>query len=150
MHLSPPSFLLQQGYAKPYLLKLIGSRNSPLHQPKWIGPFWTVSQASKYLLTGMGIMRKDLAKWTSRGYVNGEDESRGIWRIKRRKFWMSQSCFFLWFLSQNFLWKLSTFRGYKGTYSRVYEECKKTVSTKQGILATRPRDWNELWVWVMS
>ena len=27
---------------------------------------------------------------------------------------MSQSCFFLGFLSQNFLWKLSIFRGYKG------------------------------------
>ena len=27
---------------------------------------------------------------------------------------MSQSCFFLRFLSQNSLWKISTFRGYKG------------------------------------
>ena len=32
-----------------------------------------------------------------------------MWRL-----WMSQSCFSLGFLSQNSLWKLSTFRGYKG------------------------------------
>ena len=38
---------------------------------------------------------------------------------------MSQSCFSLGFLSQNSLWKLSTFRGYKGIYSGVYEECKR-------------------------
>ena len=47
------------------------------------------------------------------------------------------------FLSQNFLWKLSTFRGYKDIYSRVYEECERSIFIKQGILATRPRDWNE-------
>ena len=40
---------------------------------------------------------------------------------------MSQSCFSLGFLSQNFLWKLSTFRGYKGIYSREYEECEKLI-----------------------
>ena len=34
-----------------------------------------------------------------------------MWRL-----WMNQSCFSLGFLSQNFLWKLSTFRGYKGLY----------------------------------
>ena len=56
---------------------------------------------------------------------------------------MSQSCFSLGFLSQNSLWKLSTFRRYKGIYSRVYEECEKLVFNKQGILETRPRDWNE-------
>ena len=39
--------------------------------------------------------------------------------------------------------KLSTFRGYHGIYSNVYEECEKSVSTKQGILATRAHDWNE-------
>ena len=32
-----------------------------------------------------------------------------MWRL-----WMSQSCFSLGFLSQYSLWKLSTFRGYKG------------------------------------
>ena len=46
-----------------------------------------------------------------------------------------QSCFSLGFLSQNSLGKLFTFRGYKGIYSGVYEECKKSISTKQGILA---------------
>ena len=35
--------------------------------------------------------------------------------------------FSLEFFSQNSLWKLSTFRGYKGIYSRVYEECERLV-----------------------
>ena len=56
---------------------------------------------------------------------------------------MSQSCFSLGFLSQNSLWKLSTFHGNKGIYSKVYEEYEKSVFIKQGILATGPRDWNE-------
>ena len=29
------------------------------------------------------------------------------------------------FFSRVSLWKLSTFRGYKGIYSRVYEECER-------------------------
>ena len=58
--------------------------------------------------------------------------------------------FFLGFLSQNSLWKLSMFRMYKVIYSSVYEECKKSVSTKLGILVTRARDWNESQVWVTS
>ena len=93
---------------------------------------------------------KDLAKCTSQGYVNEECESREIWRIKWWRFWMSQSYFSLGFLSQNSLWKLSTFRGYKGIYSRVYEEYEELVTTKQGILATRAHDWNESRVWVAS
>ena len=51
--------------------------------------------------------------------------------------------FFSRFLSQNSLWKLSTFRGYKGIYSRVYEECKESITTNQGIIATQARNWNE-------
>ena len=40
---------------------------------------------------------------------------------------MDESILFsLGFLSQNSLWKLSTFRGYKGIYSRVYEECERS------------------------
>ena len=35
--------------------------------------------------------------------------------------------FFSRFLSQNSLWKLSTFCGYKGIYSSVCEECEKSV-----------------------
>ena len=46
-------------------------------------------------------------------YINGEGESRGIWRIKWQRLWMSQSCFSLGFLSQNSLWKLFIFCGYK-------------------------------------
>ena len=39
---------------------------------------------------------------------------------------MDESILFsLGFLSQNSLWKLSTFRGYNGVYSRVYEKCKR-------------------------
>ena len=45
---------------------------------------------------------------------------------------MSQSWFSLGFLSQNSLWKLSTFRGYKGIYSRVREECEKSFFCKTG------------------
>ena len=56
---------------------------------------------------------------------------------------MSQSCFSLGFLSQNSLWRLSTFRGYKGIYSRVYEECQESGTTKQGVLVTRACNWNE-------
>ena len=40
---------------------------------------------------------------------------------------MSQSCFSLGFLSQNYFWKLSTLRGYKGIYIRVREEHEKSV-----------------------
>ena len=56
---------------------------------------------------------------------------------------MSQSCFSLGFLSQNSLWKLSTFRGYKSIYSRVCMEFEESVTTKHGVLATRARDWNK-------
>ena len=56
---------------------------------------------------------------------------------------MSQSCFSLGFLSQNSLWKFSTFRGYKGIYSMVSEECEQSVFIKQGILATQAYNWNE-------
>ena len=56
---------------------------------------------------------------------------------------MSQSCFSLGFLSQNSLWKLSTFCEYKSIYSRVYKECEESITTKQGILATQPHNWNE-------
>ena len=56
---------------------------------------------------------------------------------------MNQSCFSLGFLSQYSLWKLSTFRGYKGIYNRVCMECEESVTTKQGVLATRARDWNK-------
>ena len=38
----------------------------------------------------------------------------------------------LGFLSQNFLCKLSTFRGYKSIYSSVREECEKSVFCKTG------------------
>ena len=43
-----------------------------------------------------------------------------------------QSCCSLGFLSQNSLWKFSIFRGYKGIYSRVCEECEKSFFCKTG------------------
>ena len=55
------------------------------------------------------------------GYVNGKGESRGIWRIKGWRLWISQSCFSLRFLSQNSLWNPSTFRGYKRAFILVWE-----------------------------
>ena len=69
---------------------------------------------------------------------------------KNEDWWMSQSCFSLRFLSQNSLCELSTFRGYKGIYSRVYEECERSVFIKQGILEIQPCNWKESWVWVTS
>ena len=45
---------------------------------------------------------------------------------------MSQSCCSLGFLSQNSLWKLSTFHGYKGIYSRVRDKCEKIFFYKIG------------------
>ena len=48
------------------------------------------------------------------------------------KLWISQSYFSLGFLSQNSLWKLFTFRGYKGIYSNVSEECEKLVFIQTG------------------
>ena len=62
---------------------------------------------------------------------------------KEWRLWMSQSCFSQEFFSRNSLWKLSTFRGYKGIYSRVCIEYEESVITKQGVLSTRARDWNK-------
>ena len=45
---------------------------------------------------------------------------------------MSQSYFSLEFLSQNYLWKLSTFCRYKGIYNSVCEECEKSVFIQTG------------------
>ena len=39
---------------------------------------------------------------------------------------VDKSYFSLGFLSQNSLWKLSTFREYKGIYSRVSKECEQS------------------------
>ena len=66
---------------------------------------------------------------------------------------MNQSCFSLGFLSQNSLWKLSEYRGYKGIYIYIYygeKEGEKSVFPKQGVLATWPRDWVESRVQAMS
>ena len=44
-----------------------------------------------------------------------------MWRL-----WMNQSCFSLVFLSQNSLWKFSTFHGYKGRYIVGWERNAKS------------------------
>ena len=36
------------------------------------------------------------------------------------------------FFSQNSLWKLPTFRGYKGIYSSLYQECEQLVFIQTG------------------
>ena len=63
---------------------------------------------------------------------------------------MSQSCFSLGFLSQNSLWKLSTFRGYKSIYSGVYENPKSQLQPNRAFwqldLATRMS--RELTAWL--
>ena len=51
---------------------------------------------------------------------------------------MSQFYFSLGFLSQNSLWKLFTFHGYKGIYSRVHEEFEKTFFCKIGCSGDSP------------
>ena len=56
---------------------------------------------------------------------------------------MSQSYFSLEFLSQNSLWKLSTFCGYKGYLYWCVFRMRKVNFSKQSGLVTWPRDWIE-------
>ena len=72
----------------------------------------------------MGMVRK--------GFGNGEEESKGIWRVSMWRLWMSQSCFTLGFLSQYSLWNLSTFRGYKGLYIVGWEGMWKVSFSQTG------------------
>ena len=44
---------------------------------------------------------------------------------------MNQSCFTLGFLSQNSLWKPSSFVGIRGIYTRVRKECEMSSFSKQ-------------------
>ena len=59
-----------------------------------------------------------------------EFEESLMWRL-----WMNQSCITLGFISQNSLWKLSFFRGYKGIYTGVRMEYEESGFSKQGWLA---------------
>ena len=61
--------------------------------------------------------------------VRVEELKKQRWRL-----WMSQSCFSLGFLSQNSLWKLSIFRGYKG-YLYWSEKGMRRVSFSKTDLA---------------
>ena len=119
-----------------------------------IGSFLTASQVLNSFLIDMGMVRKGFGECTSQGCINGEGESRGIWRIKGWRLWMSQSCFSLGFLSQNSLQKLSIIRGYNGyLYWCVFVIRKVSFSQIEwsGNLASR-LDWiaslsHELTTW---
>ena len=63
---------------------------------------------------------------TSQRCNNGEEESKGIWRVSMWRLWMNQSYFFLGFLSQNSLWELFIFRGYKDLYIVGWERNTKS------------------------
>ena len=110
----------------------IYQHNRPLHQPNDLVPYELLPKHQNTSSLIWVWWDKDLAKRTSQEYVNGEGESRGIWRIKWWRLWMSQSYFSLRFLSQNSLWNISTFRGYKDVYSSVCEECEKLVFIQTG------------------
>ena len=91
---------------------------------------WTASQTSRtfsLLWIGWG---KDFVYTPLMGMTMERVRVKEFWRIKCIRLWMNQSCFSLRFLCQNSLLKLSTFRGYKGIYSRVWDEMWK-VSFQQ-------------------
>ena len=56
---------------------------------------------------------------------------------------VDESILFFSRVSQNSLWKLSTFRGYKSIYIGMCLECEESVFSKQSGLATWPRDLTE-------
>ena len=81
---------------------------------------WIASQTPRTFLLLWIWWGKDLVYDPLMG-MTMEDESWGIWGIKCIRLWMNQSYFSLGFLSQNSLWKLSTFHEYKGIYSKVWD-----------------------------
>ena len=106
---------------------------SPLHQPSKL----VISELLFKHQNTSSLIRvwwnKDLTKCTSQDYVNREGESRGIWRIKWWRLWMSQSYFSLRFLSQNSLSGSSLhFVGIRVFYSSVCEKCEKSVLIQIG------------------
>ena len=77
-------------------------------------------------------------------------ENKGIWRIKCIKLWMNQSCFSLGFLFQNSLWKFSTFLGYKGIYSRLWDGMWKVPFQQNRVHWWVTHDWDESRVLIAS
>ena len=63
---------------------------------------------------------------------------------------MSQSCFSLGFHSQNSVWKLSTFRGYKGYLYWCENGMQRVSFSKQKWLVTWPHDLIESQVQALS
>ena len=68
------------------------------------------------LLIDVGVVRKGFGQWPLKDVTMERKRVEEFEESLRWRLWMNQSCFSLRFLSQNSLWKLSTFRGYKGLY----------------------------------
>ena len=119
--------LLQRGYAEPIssLASWIPLLAHSINQYE-IGPFLTTFQSTKWPSHRCGYDEKRFWSRTSQECNNGEEESKGVWRVSMWRLWMNQSYFSLGFLSQNSLWKLSIFRGYKGLYTVGWERYVKS------------------------
>ena len=115
MYLRPPSFLLQRGCAEPisFLASRILLLNHSINQCRLI-PSYLLPRTPNSPLTVMDMVRKGFGKRPLKGLTMErkrveEFEKSLMWRL-----WMNQYSFTLGFLSQNSLWKLLFFRGYKG------------------------------------
>ena len=62
----------------------------------------------------MDMVRKDFGKRPLKGLTMERKRVDEFEESLMSRLWMNQSSFTLGFLSQNSLWKLSFFRGYKG------------------------------------
>ena len=76
MYLSPPSFLLQRGYAEPisFLASRIPLLNHSINQCE-IGSFLTASQSTKQPSHKNGYGEKNVLVIAFQGFNNGEEES---------------------------------------------------------------------------
>ena len=115
--LSPPSFLLQRGYAEP--ISSLASRISLLYHsinqcilvPSKLLPL-APNEPSHKRRCG----EKRIWSIASQGYDNGKEESRGICRDSKVKIVDESILFFSRVFLKNSLWKLSPFGGYKDLY----------------------------------
>ena len=151
MYLSSPSFLLQRDYAEPisFLASQILLLDHSINQYE-ISSFLTTSQNTKQLSHKNGYGEKRFWQWASQGFDNGEEESRGIWRVSWVKIVDELILFSLGFLSQNSLWKLSLNHGYKGIYIVGWEGmwnvifcqtgCSSSLTSRLGWVASSSRE----------
>ena len=133
MFLSPPSFLLQWGYAEPisFLASRIPLLDHSINQCE-IGSFQKSSESTKQPSHRNGYAEKWFWKWASQGFDNGEEKSRGIWRVSLVKIVNESILFSLGFLSQNSLLRHSLNRGYKVIYIVGWEGMWKVIFWKTG------------------